>query len=216
MEHLLWHPIDAWIRINASAVLHDVLHESTPFDVDEQRWTRPQSSGCCGWGGSMRRQRTRGLRATRPVRTHLEVGASKDALNDLDYQPSSEQDAIAHWIETDCWRPPALPPTTFPAAPGNRKPSQVNRVKVASAERTLRSAAWFGLKDRRGMGDAVLHHSTLRPVIVREWSPDMQEYRGAIWNSQRTTKRFGQLAFSANLDTGSARVLSCASEDEPP
>ncbi|MFE6921469.1 hypothetical protein ACFVAV_10530 [Nocardia sp. NPDC057663] len=137
-------------------------------------------------------------------------------LNDVDYQPSSEQDAIAHWIETDCWRPPAIPPTTFPGAPGNRKPSQVNRVKAASAERTLRSAAWFGLKVRRGMGDAVLHHSTLRPVIVREWSPDMQEYRGAIWNSQRTTKRSGQLAFSANLDTGSARVLSCASEDEPP
>lgn len=53
-------------------------------------------------------------------------------------------------------------------------------------------------------------------IAVLPVAPDMQEYRGAIWNSQRTTKRFGQLAFSANLDTGSARVLSCASEDEPP
>ncbi|MBF6302876.1 hypothetical protein IU459_35955 [Nocardia amamiensis] len=113
-------------------------------------------------------------------------------LHDEDYQPRAEQDPIAHWIETDCWRPPTGPPTTFDTAPGNRKPSQVQRMKLPSIERTIRSAAWFALKDRRGMGDVVLHHRTLHPVIVREWSPNMQEYRGAIWVSQRTNARFRQ------------------------
>ncbi|WP_331758286.1 TniQ family protein (plasmid) [Nocardia sp. NBC_01377] len=120
------------------------------------------------------------------------VAEVRRRLRDHDYQPQAEQDAIAHWIATDCWRPPTTPPNTFATARGNRKPSQVGRMKLPSAERTIRSAAWFALKDRRGMGDAVLHHVTLRPVIIREWSPDMQEFRGAIWNSQRTDKRFRQ------------------------
>ncbi|MDE1672674.1 hypothetical protein [Nocardia gipuzkoensis] len=132
------------------------------------------------------------------------VAEARRRLRDHDYQPQPEQDAIAHWIETDSGRPPATPPTTFAAAPGNRKPSQVGRTKQPSAERTARSAVWFAMKDRRGMGDAVLHHRTLRPVILREWSPDMQEYRGAIWNSQRTensSNRSDQTSRSTKGDT---------------
>lgn len=118
------------------------------------------------------------------------VAEVRRRLRDRDYQPRGEQDAIAHWIEVDCWRAPTTPPTTFEKAPGHRKPSQLRHRNQFSDERTWRSATWFGLKNRRGAGDVVLHHRTLRPVIVREWSPDMQEYRGAIWNSQRTEARF--------------------------
>ncbi|MEV6256825.1 hypothetical protein ACIHAX_32200 [Nocardia sp. NPDC051929] len=122
----------------------------------------------------------------------LFVAELRRRLRDNDYQPRGERDAIAHWIEADCWRQPATPPTTFDKAPGHRKPSQLRHRNPFSDERTWRSATWFGLKNRRGAGDVVLHHRTLRPVIVRKWSPDMQEYRGAIWNSQRTEKRFKQ------------------------
>ncbi|MEU0869916.1 TniQ family protein [Nocardia brasiliensis] len=113
-------------------------------------------------------------------------------LRDSDYEPHAEQDAIAHWIEADCWREPASPPKTFHTMPGNRKPSQIHRATLRSDERNGRSAAWFMVKNRRGAGNAVLHHLTLHPVIVREWSPAMQEFRGSIWQSQRTVTRFRQ------------------------
>jgi len=112
-------------------------------------------------------------------------------LRDSEYQPRGEQDPIAHWIESDCWRSPATPSTNFAKAPGNRKPSQLRTYNSnLSDERHWRSAAWFSLKDRRGCGDVVLHHRALHPVIVRDRSPQMQEFRGAIWNSQRTETRF--------------------------
>lgn len=76
-------------------------------------------------------------------------------------------------------------------SPGNRRPSQLRTYNSnLSDERHWRSAAWFSLKDRRGCGDVVLHHRALHPVIVRDRSPQMQEFRGAIWNSQRTETRF--------------------------
>ena len=112
-------------------------------------------------------------------------------LRDSEYQPRGEQDPIAHWIESDCWRSPATPSTNFAKAPGNRKPTQLRTYNSnLSDERHWRSAAWFSLKDRRGCGDVVLHHRALHPVIVRDRSPQMQEFRGAIWNSQRTETRF--------------------------
>ena len=112
-------------------------------------------------------------------------------LRDSEYEPRGEQDPIAHWIESDCWRSPATPSTNFAKAPGNRKPSQLRTYNSnLSDERHWRSAAWFSLKDRRGCGDVVLHHRALHPVIVRDRSPQMQEFRGAIWNSQRTETRF--------------------------
>ncbi|MEV6097251.1 hypothetical protein [Nocardia sp. NPDC051981] len=113
-------------------------------------------------------------------------------LRDSDYEPRGEQDPIAHWIENDCWRAPTQPSKTFPTTPGHRKPSQIHAAKLRSSERNWRSANWFAIKNRRGAGNAILHHLTLHPVIVREWSPDMQAFRGAIWNSQRTEKRFKQ------------------------
>ena len=78
-------------------------------------------------------------------------------LRDSEYEPRGEQDPIAHWIESDCWRSPATPSTNFAKAPGNRKPSQLRTYNSnLSDERHWRSAAWFSLKDRRGCGDVVL------------------------------------------------------------
>ncbi|WP_433521555.1 hypothetical protein ACQPZ2_30160 [Nocardia pseudovaccinii] len=109
-------------------------------------------------------------------------------LNDVEYEPRGEQDPIAHWIESDCWRTPATPLSDFASAPGNRKPSQLRRGNQLSSERHWRSALFFA--QRRQCGNVILHHRTIHPVIVREWSPAMQEFRGAIWMSQRTEKRF--------------------------
>ncbi|RFU36667.1 hypothetical protein DZF91_36915 [Actinomadura logoneensis] len=110
-------------------------------------------------------------------------------LRDPDYQPSPEADAVAHWIEQDCWRPPCPPPTTFAAAPGHRKPSQLNTpISSASLKRHDNALVWFTRK--RQCGNLILHHRTIHPVLIREWSIEMEQYAGAIWQSQRTAKRF--------------------------
>jgi hypothetical protein len=43
---------------------------------------------------------------------------------------------------------------------------------------------WFGLY-RRG-GRVILHHSHIRPVLVRGWSPSMDGIEATIWASQTT------------------------------
>lgn len=110
-------------------------------------------------------------------------------IGDPHYQPSDYADPVAHWIEQDCWRPPSPPPTTFPQAPGHRRPSHLAKtVTAASINRHQRAAFWFG-RNRRA-GSVILHHRTVQPVLVREWSVKMERYAGAIWQSQRTLERF--------------------------
>jgi TniQ len=110
-------------------------------------------------------------------------------IGDPHYAPSDYADPVAHWIEQDCWRPPSSPPTTFPQAPGHRRPSHLaNTVSAASTERHRRAAIWFG-RNRRA-GSVILHHRAIHPVVIREWSIKMELYDGAIWQSQRTLKRF--------------------------
>jgi hypothetical protein len=36
----------------------------------------------------------------------------------------------------------------------------------------------------------ILHHRTVHPVVIREWSTPMDNYSGAIWQAQRTEQRF--------------------------
>lgn len=110
-------------------------------------------------------------------------------LGDPYYQPHSEHDPIAHWIEQDCWRPPSSPPTTFAAAPGHRRPSHLaTTVTRSSQTRHDKAALWFSRKRRPGR--VILFHRTVHPVIVRQWSTPMETFSGAIWQSQRTTDRF--------------------------
>lgn len=102
------------------------------------------------------------------------------------YRPRDSRDPIAHWIEHDCWRPPSAPPSTFPAAPGHRRPSQLAKVNGQSLARHDRSLLWF--QRRRRPGNVLLHHRTVHPAVVREWSTPMERFTGAIWQSQRASR----------------------------
>lgn len=59
------------------------------------------------------------------------------------------KDAVAHWTEQDCWRPPS--------------------------------------RHRRGGGDAILHHRTLNPVVIRDWSRKVEVFDGALAQTANTT-----------------------------
>jgi hypothetical protein len=95
-----------------------------------------------------------------------------------DYRPSVTKDPIAHWIEDDCWRPPSLPNhdfrslRTFGGPVGYRKPE-----KNAETKRRT-SAEWFACHHRGG--DAMLHHRTLNPVVIRDWSVKMEMFTSAV------------------------------------
>jgi hypothetical protein len=61
-------------------------------------------------------------------------------------------------------------------------------VTRANRERHDKAVLWFSRKRRPGQ--VILHHRTVRPVVIREWSIRMEQFAGAIWQSQRTTDRF--------------------------
>ena len=48
----------------------------------------------------------------------------------------------------------------------------------------------FYRKLERRPGNVILHHRTVHPVVIREWSTPMDNYSGAIWQAQRTEQRF--------------------------
>jgi hypothetical protein len=77
-----------------------------------------------------------------------------------------------------------LPPSTRPPPPSHL----AKTVTAASIDRHQRAAFWFG-RNRRA-GSVILHHRTVQPVLVREWSVKMELYAGAIWQSQPTLERF--------------------------
>lgn len=74
-------------------------------------------------------------------------------------------------MEQDCWQPPSLPHTnyrslkTFGGATF-RKPTR------DSDNKRRTSALWFS-RHHRG-GDAMLHHRTLTPVVLRDWSRKLE------------------------------------------
>jgi hypothetical protein len=100
------------------------------------------------------------------------------------YQPPNGDNAVAHWMIFDCWRPPSLPDTTFP---DTRHHGAIHPPKVGaqSRDRHSRSAFWFA-HTRRG-GGAILHHRHIRSVLIRDWSPKMDGIAGTIWASQTTS-----------------------------
>ena len=93
------------------------------------------------------------------------------------YRPQVVHDSIAHWIEQDCRRPPSLPlhdyrsQRTFGGA-SYRKPDQRNK------EARFTSAAWFA--QHRCGGDAMLHHRSLAPAILRDWAQPNVLFESAI------------------------------------
>ncbi len=88
-------------------------------------------------------------------------------------------------MKYDSWRPPSQPHTTFTQTraygSGPARPATTSR---QSLQRHERSALWFQLY-RRG-GRVILHHGHIRPVLVRDWSPEMDGIEATIWASQTT------------------------------
>ncbi|RLK58434.1 hypothetical protein [Actinokineospora cianjurensis] len=104
-------------------------------------------------------------------------------LGDPDYIPLVVQDPIAHWMEHDCWRPPSPPNTTYRALKTFAGPTHPKPAHNADTRRHD-NATWF-TRHRRG-GDTLLHHRTLNPIIIRDWSPRMELFAGALTNTATT------------------------------
>ncbi|MFF9792398.1 hypothetical protein [Streptomyces bacillaris] len=95
-------------------------------------------------------------------------------------------DAVAHWSNTDSWRPLSQPLRTYSPARSTGSPPPLHR---AQSRRDEKSAAWFSISKRR-VGATLLRHNHIRPVITREWRPDYERIDGAIWHSTRVDEDF--------------------------
>ena len=104
-------------------------------------------------------------------------------LGRLHYQPPANGDAIAHWMVIDSPRSPSRPDKTFPET-RQHGASRGPMISKQSLDRHDRSALWFG-RTRNG-GGAILHHRHIRPVLIREWSREMDGIAATIWASRTT------------------------------
>jgi hypothetical protein len=59
-----------------------------------------------------------------------------------------------------------------------------------SRTRHHKSKEWFIIKQRNACGTVILNHRTVHPVLTRQWTPRMQEWKSQIWITQRATDRF--------------------------
>ncbi len=96
------------------------------------------------------------------------------------YQPGETSDAVAHWMSCDSPRPPIRPPRTY-LDTRSRCSNHVFTPGKANQARHDRSALWFARRPEGG--NVILHHRHVRPVLIRPWSPAMENIDGAIWAS---------------------------------
>jgi hypothetical protein len=104
-------------------------------------------------------------------------------LGQPDYMPRLINDPIAHWIEQDCWQPPSLPDHDYRSL-RTFGGSTFRTPNPRSAEIRETSAYYYGIHHRGG--DAMLHHRTLAPVVIRDWSERMELFVGALHVSAST------------------------------
>jgi len=127
----------------------------------------------------------RSLAAGDPAEQQQLIAAIGRRLGRPGYQPADTGDAIAHWMKYDSWRPPSRPHTTFPQTRRyGSSPARTATTSRQSLRRHERSTLWFQLY-RRG-GRVLLHHGHIRPVLIRDWSPEMEGIAATIWASQTT------------------------------
>jgi len=127
----------------------------------------------------------RSLAAGDPAQQQQFIAAIGQRLGWPGYQPADTADAIAHWMKYDSWRPPSRPHTTFPQTRRyGSSPARAATTSRQSLQRHERSTLWFQLH-RRG-GRVLLHHGHIRPVLVRDWSPEMDGIAATIWASRTT------------------------------
>lgn len=94
-----------------------------------------------------------------------------------DYRPTALRDPIAHWIDQDCWRPPSRPYHDYRSLRTFGGHTYRKAMKGADEKRRA-TAEWFA-RHRRG-GDAMLHHRTINPVVVRDWSATMELFSSTV------------------------------------
>ena len=126
----------------------------------------------------------RSLAAGDPAQQRRFTAAIGQRLGWPGYQPADTGDAIAHWMKYDSWRPPSQPHTTFPHTRAYGSGPACPATSRQSLQRHERSTLWFQLY-RRG-GRVILHHGHIRPVLIRDWSPEMDGIAATIWASQTT------------------------------
>src|ERR1022692_2098519 len=78
---------------------------------------------------------------------------------------------------------PSRPRTTYPQTRDHGAPRPA-AVSQQTLQRQERSALFFTV-NRRG-GNVILHHRHIQPVLIRDWSPQMDGITAAIWASQTT------------------------------
>lgn len=105
-------------------------------------------------------------------------------LGRAEYRPPENGDAMAHWMKYDSWRPPSRPYASFP---DTRLYGSAGSLKTdpRALGRTQRGAVWFAV-NRRG-GGTVLRHRHIRPVLIRDWSRQMDGIAATVWASATTT-----------------------------
>jgi hypothetical protein len=175
---------DAWLRwIRRAEVLIPSGSEADTFSTSRLfAVTYPEAVSLAEVIGSLRWRR---LAAAGPHEQRVFAAEIGRRLGRPDYHPTLTQDPIAHWIEQDYWQPPSLPNNNYRALRNFGGSTLVKPAKDAEDKR--RDAAyWFREKHRRG-GDALLHHRSINPVIIRDWSTKMGLFSGALHVSSQVT-----------------------------
>ncbi|MGW3957612.1 hypothetical protein ACWEKM_43610 [Streptomyces sp. NPDC004752] len=94
-------------------------------------------------------------------------------------------DAIAHWADTDAWRPPSNPLVTY--KPGRTHGRLPDRHR-GREQRHDKSALWFN-RTRRNAGRNLLFHNHVKSVLIRAWTPAYEKFEGVIWHSARVDEQ---------------------------
>jgi hypothetical protein len=166
-----------------TAVLIPPRTEDTTFNTSRLfAATYPEAVKVAALIGSLHWRRLAAGGPDDQVRFAAEIGRR---LADPTYRPRATQDPIAHWIDQDCWQPPSLPKTTYPALRryGGGTPPKINQ---QSLDRHRRSATWFARN--RQAGRVILYHRHLGPVLFRDWSTPADLFTDTVAASADTGK----------------------------
>ncbi|WP_019889405.1 TniQ family protein [Streptomyces purpureus] len=135
----------------------------------------------------------------------------------IDYPYRSNHDhsdAIAHWADTDAWRPPSNPLVTF--RPGRTQGRLPERHR-GHGQRQEKSALWFS-RTRRNAGRNLLFHNHLKPVLTRAWTPAYEKFEGVIWHSARVDEQMITSTATERKELGgdTAATVGGSQEKLPP
>ncbi|AJT62576.1 hypothetical protein T261_0887 [Streptomyces lydicus] len=127
------------------------------------------------------------------------------------YNVPERGDAVAHWVIADSWRPPSRPLTIYTPGRVRGRLSPLHARRVARHEN---SAKWFS-RLQRNQGRTLLFHNHLKPVLLRERTPEYVKWEGTIWHSSRTDDLMKEEVARRRkqLQDGAARLRHQRAED---